>query len=79
MELDNIKKIVQTEKEAKEILENANKEAEAIIQNAYRSIEQKQLFSNQFRIVLAKEYEFRTKTAIFLPIWYCFYTITLSI
>ena len=49
MELDSIKKIVQTEKEAKKIIENAHKEAETIIQNAYRSIEQKQLFSNKIK------------------------------
>ena len=47
MELDSIKKIVQTEKQAEEIKANAQKSAEETIQNAIESKTQKELFAKR--------------------------------
>ena len=47
MELDSIKKIVQTEKQAEEIKANARKNAEETIQNAIESKTQKELFAKR--------------------------------
>ena len=47
MELDSIKKIVQTEKQAEEIKANAQKSAVETIQNAIESKTQKELFAKR--------------------------------
>lgn len=47
MELDSIKRIVQTEQEAQQILQQAEEQARTIIQNAINGREQKELFSKK--------------------------------
>ena len=54
MELDSIKRIVQTEQKAKDIVFRAQEESKRIIQNAINSEEQKRIFSKK-RIDEAKQ------------------------